>query len=107
VNRLSQRIAARGIVAMMVIRVLPVAPFSVVNVVAGASHIRFRDFVIGTLLGMLPGIVMTVTFVHHLAEAVRRPSAGTVAVLVAVVAVIIAAALGLRRVLRRREAGHA
>ena len=106
VNRLSQRIATRGIVAMMVIRVLPVAPFTVVNVIAGASHIRFRDFVIGTLLGMLPGIAMTVTFVHHLAEAVRRPSAGTAAVLAAVAAIIIAAALGLRRLLKRRQATH-
>jgi uncharacterized membrane protein YdjX (TVP38/TMEM64 family) len=107
VNRLSQRIAARGIVAMMVIRMLPVAPFSVVNVIAGASHIRFRDFAIGTLFGMLPGIAMTVTFVHHLAEAVRRPSAGTVAVLAAVAAIIFATALVLRRLIKRREARHA
>jgi uncharacterized membrane protein YdjX (TVP38/TMEM64 family) len=107
VNRLSQRIAARGIIAMMVIRMLPVAPFSVVNVIAGASHIRFRDFAIGTLLGMLPGIAMTVTFVHHLAEAVRRPSAGTVAVLAAVAAIIFATALVLRRLIKRRGARHA
>lgn len=107
VNRLSQRIAARGIMAMTVIRVLPVAPFTVVNVIAGASHIRFRDFVIGTFLGMLPGIVMTVTFVHHLAEAVRHPNAFTVAVLAAVAALIMAVALGLRRLLKRREAGQA
>jgi phospholipase D1/2 len=107
VNRLSQRIAARGILAMIVIRVLPVAPFSVVNVVAGASHIRFRDFVIGTLLGMLPGITMTVTFVHHLTEAVRRPSAGTIAVLAGVAAIIIITALALRRTLKKREAQRA
>lgn len=102
-NRLSQRIAMRGIMAMMVVRMLPIAPFSVVNVVAGASHIRFRDFAIGTTLGMLPGILMTVTFVHQLAEAARRPSAGTAAVLVAVTTLIIAVALGLRRLLKRRE----
>lgn len=103
INRLSQRIARRGILAMMVIRILPVAPFSVVNVVAGASHIRFRDYMIGTMIGMAPGITMTVTFVHHLAEAVRRPSAGTVAVLVVVVLLIIGLAVGLQRLLKRKE----
>lgn len=103
INRLSRRIAKRGILAMVVIRMLPVAPFTVVNVVAGASHISFRDYMIGTLLGMLPGIAMTVTFVHHLAEAVRNPSPGTVGVLGAVAVSIIALALGLQRLLKRRE----
>jgi len=103
INKLSKRIARRGILAIVVIRMLPVAPFTVVNMVAGASHIRFRDYLIGTLLGMLPGITMTVTFVHHLAEAVRNPSPGTVAVLVAVAATIILVAVGLQKLLKRRE----
>jgi len=103
INKLSKRIARRGILAIVIIRMLPVAPFTVVNMVAGASHIRFRDYLIGTLLGMLPGITMTVTFVHHLAEAVRNPSPGTVAVLVAVAATIILVAMGLQKLLKRRE----
>ncbi len=103
INKLSKRIARRGILAMVVIRMLPIAPFTVVNMVAGASHIRFRDYLIGTLLGMLPGITMTVTFVHHLAEAVRNPSPGTVAVLIAVAGSLILLALGLQKLLRRRE----
>lgn len=103
INTLSKRIARRGILAMVVIRMLPIAPFTVVNMVAGASHIRFRDYMIGTLLGMLPGITMTVTFVHHLAEAVRNPSPGTVAVLIAVAGSLILLALGLQKLLKRRE----
>ena len=103
VNRLSQRIARRGILAMVVVRILPVAPFSVVNVVAGASHIRFRDYLIGTTIGMAPGITLTVTFVHHLAEAARQPSVGTVAVLAVVALSIIGLALGLQRLLKRKE----
>jgi uncharacterized membrane protein YdjX (TVP38/TMEM64 family) len=103
INRLSQRIARRGILAMVVLRMLPVAPFTVVNVVAGASHIRFRDYLIGTLLGMLPGIAMTVIFVHHLAEAVRNPSPGTIAILVLVLALIIGTAAGLQRLLKNKE----
>lgn len=103
INKLSKRIAKRGIVAMVIIRMLPVAPFTVVNVVAGASHISLRDYLIGTLLGMLPGIIMTVTFVHHLAEAIRNPTPGTVAILVGVALSIIAVALGLQKLLTRRE----
>ena len=103
INRLSRRIAKRGILAVMVVRVLPVAPFIVVNVVAGASHVGLRDFLIGTLFGMAPGIVLTVTFAHHLAEAAQRPTAGTIAVLVMVGLVLIASALGLQKLFARRE----
>ena len=103
ITRLSKRIARRGILAVMVIRVLPVAPFVVINVVAGASHISLRDFLIGTVLGMAPGIVLTVTFVHHLAEAVRRPSLGAVAVVALVALLLIATALGLQKLFAARE----
>lgn len=97
INKLSQRIAKRGVLTVIIVRLLPVAPFTVINVVAGASHLRFRDFVAGTVLGMSPGIVLTVTFIHNLAEAARRPSMGAVATLFAVVLLLIAMALGLRR----------
>jgi phosphatidylserine/phosphatidylglycerophosphate/cardiolipin synthase-like enzyme/uncharacterized membrane protein YdjX (TVP38/TMEM64 family) len=102
INRLSRRIAKRGILAVMVVRVLPVAPFTVINLVAGASHISLRDFVLGTVLGMTPGIALTVTFVHQLAEAVRRPSLGTVAVLTLVALVLIGSALGLQKLFASR-----
>jgi uncharacterized membrane protein YdjX (TVP38/TMEM64 family) len=104
INSLSRRIAKRGILAVMVVRVLPVAPFLVVNVVAGASHIGLRDFLIGTLFGMAPGIVLTVTFAHHLAEVARRPTAGTIAVLVVVGLILIASAVGLQKLFARKEA---
>lgn len=99
IQKLSRRIAQRGIFAMVVIRLLPVAPFSIVNVIAGASGIRFRDYLLGTLIGMSPGIVITVTFVHHLAEAVRNPSIGTVTVLGLVTALLLGSAIGLQRLL--------
>ncbi|MEN3365819.1 MAG: phospholipase [Burkholderiales bacterium] len=103
INGLSRRIARRGIAAVVIIRTLPIAPFIIVNLVAGASHIRFRDYMIGTFLGMLPGIAITVTFVHHLAETVRNPSMGTISVLVALVALLIGFAMALQRLLAGKE----
>lgn len=102
-NRLTKRIARQGILAMIVIRMLPIAPFTVVNVVAGISPIRLRDYLIGTALGMLPGIVITITFVHHLAEAVRRPSVGTVSILIAVGVLLLTLAVGLQKLLRAKQ----
>lgn len=102
-NRLSRRIGKRGILAMMIVRSLPIAPYTVVNIIAGASHISFRDYLIGTFLGMMPGILLTVTFVHNLAEAIRNPDIGTIAVLTAVALLLIATAVFLQRLLTTRH----
>jgi phosphatidylserine/phosphatidylglycerophosphate/cardiolipin synthase-like enzyme/uncharacterized membrane protein YdjX (TVP38/TMEM64 family) len=106
VNRLSRRIAKRGILAMAIIRILPVAPFTVVNLIAGASHIGLRDYMLGTMLGMSPGIVLTVTFVHHLAAAIRDPSPQTFAILAAVGVLLIAIAIGLQKLFDRPRKAH-
>lgn len=102
-NRLSRRLGRQGILAMIVIRMLPIAPFTVVNIVAGTSHIRLRDYLIGTMIGMSPGIAITATFVHHLAEAIRNPSMGTIAILAAVALALIGLAMGLQKLLRRKD----
>jgi phospholipase D1/2 len=107
IQRMHNHIARRGILAVAVIRLFPVAPFTVVNIIAGAFHISFRDYLIGTMLGMVPGIIITVTFAHHLAEAVRNPSPGGIAVLAGVAALIIATAIGLQRVFERRSNAEA
>lgn len=104
VNRLSKRIARRGILAMVIVRLLPVAPFTLVNIVVGASHISLRDFLLGTLIGMTPGILATVTFVHQLAEAIRNPSPGTYVVLALLAGVLIGLALIVHRYLGGKDA---
>jgi phospholipase D1/2 len=91
-NALSRRLAKRGLVAMTLVRLLPVAPFSIVNIVAGASHIGWRDFLLGTVLGMLPGIVVIALFVDRAVAVVDDPGADTITVLAAV-AVLAGAAI--------------
>ncbi|MFM1889406.1 MAG: hypothetical protein RLZZ565_163, partial [Planctomycetota bacterium] len=90
INRLSRRLAKRGLLTIVAVRIVPVAPFTVVNLVAGASHIRFRDFALGTLLGMAPGIAAVTIFSDRVAAVIRDPSPSSIAVLV-LVAVAIAA----------------
>ncbi|MGD8643649.1 MAG: VTT domain-containing protein, partial [Chromatiales bacterium] len=55
-NTLSRRLGGRGVLTVITVRIVPIAPFVIINLVAGASHIRFRDYLLGTALGMAPGI---------------------------------------------------
>ena len=77
INRLSQRLASRGLLAVVALRLVPVAPFAVVNMVAGASHIRLRDLLLGTLIGISPGTLALTLFVDQIAAALKHPTALT------------------------------
>jgi uncharacterized membrane protein YdjX (TVP38/TMEM64 family) len=97
VSRLSRRIARHGLTAILIVRILPVAPFTVVNIMAGASEVRFRDFVLGTFLGMLPGLVVMTFFGNRLESAIRDPKAESFMILVALVVVLVLVMAWLRR----------
>ena len=99
-NALSQRLGKRGVLAILLVRLLPVAPFSIVNLVAGASHIGWRDFLLGTALGLAPGVVMATVFVDRAIEAIRHPGPVTYLVLCLIAAAIVAAGFAARRWLR-------
>ena len=54
VNRMSQKIGDHGVMASILVRLVPTAPFAVVNMVAGASHIGFGQYFAGTFVGVMP-----------------------------------------------------
>jgi uncharacterized membrane protein YdjX (TVP38/TMEM64 family) len=107
INDLSRRIAKRGLLAMLFVRIVPIAPFSIINLVAGASHLGFRDFLLGTILGLLPGTVLISFFVDRILAAVRHPGPVTFALLALVAGVAIAGTLAVRARLKRGEAADA
>lgn len=72
--RIQERIVGRGILAVVVIRMIPIAPYSVVNVVAGASTLPLRDFMVGTLLGITPGILAMAVLGAQIADLARNAS---------------------------------
>lgn len=69
VDAVRVRIAKNGVRAVLAVRLIPVAPFAVVSVVGGASRVSLLDYMIGTALGMTPGIVIKVVFTDQLAQA--------------------------------------
>ncbi|WP_085314237.1 VTT domain-containing protein [Derxia lacustris] len=102
-QRLALRLARRGLPAMVLLRVLPVAPFSIVNLVAGAAQVRLRDFLAGTALGMAPGIAFTTVFVDRVAAAIRTPGWASFALLGGLVALCVLAAVLVRGWIGRRR----
>ena len=54
--------------------ILGLSIFSIVNVVAGASKLSLRDFILGTALGMAPGIAVMAALGAQIADLARNAS---------------------------------
>jgi uncharacterized membrane protein YdjX (TVP38/TMEM64 family) len=59
VERFTTLVSRNGFLASLVVRLVPFAPFVVVNMAAGATAIGLIDFVGGTGLGIIPKIALT------------------------------------------------
>ncbi|NES80172.1 MAG: TVP38/TMEM64 family protein [Moorea sp. SIO2B7] len=46
-----------GLFYMFAIRLLPIIPYGLVNFAAGLTSISFKDYIFGTILGTIPGIL--------------------------------------------------
>jgi uncharacterized membrane protein YdjX (TVP38/TMEM64 family) len=95
----------RGIVAMTALRLVPVAPFSVEGVIAGAVRVKFLDYMIGTFLGLLPGVLAATVFADQFEAAVRR-DAGINYWLVGGVAVVFACGIYAVRAWFKKQLRH-
>jgi uncharacterized membrane protein YdjX (TVP38/TMEM64 family) len=96
-NAVSQRLGNHGILAVIAIRMVPIAPFAVVNMIAGASHLRWRDLVIGTVLGMAPGTLVMMLFIDRIVDALKNPGPTTLLLGALMLGLIVGGLWGARK----------
>jgi uncharacterized membrane protein YdjX (TVP38/TMEM64 family) len=86
---LDERFARRGVLAVLAVRLLPVLPFAAVNYVSGLTSIRFRDYLAGTAVGILPAAAAYVVLGAY------GSTPGSVPFLVALAALLVLVVAGL------------
>jgi uncharacterized membrane protein YdjX (TVP38/TMEM64 family) len=100
-NLLSQQLARRGVLAVVVVRMVPVAPFAFVNMVAGISHIRLVDLLLGTGIGMLPSTLVMMIFTDQIISAMKRPNLTSMLMLGLTVILVVIGVAGIRHWIAR------
>ena len=100
VTRVVRMLRRNGTLAVFLVRKVPV-PFTLTNVVVGASTIHYRDFIVGTALGMTAFVVGLAGFGYQLSGLLREPSADKLLGAALFVLVPLTIAVAINHALRR------
>ncbi len=102
VQKVLDGVRRRGLLTVVTFRLLPFAPFTLVNLAAGAGGIRFVDFVAGTAIGLVPGLVLMSIMGDRIFRILSDPSPADIGILLLCVAGLIGLAVGAQALLSRR-----
>jgi uncharacterized membrane protein YdjX (TVP38/TMEM64 family) len=92
-----------GFEGVFFLRVLPVLPYSLINMSAGAFGMRYRTFGAATALGVLPGVLILTILGDRAMKVILNPTPRSIATLVAVVLALLVSVTGLRLWLKKRN----
>lgn len=111
---IDEALAREGAKVVFLVRLSPVFPFNALNYALGLTRVRFRDYVVASAVGMIPGTFLYV-YTGYTAGRIATDAAGLAsrstgyylllgAGLVATVAVTVLVTRTARRALERRSA---
>jgi uncharacterized membrane protein YdjX (TVP38/TMEM64 family) len=100
-----RQLARRGFWASALIRLVPTVPSVLINIAAGATPIKFRDFIAGTALGSVPKMALLAFGGHAAMVAVQQNSWWAWAALGIIIALWAVLAFAGRRWMKRAGGG--
>ncbi len=100
-SRLRKWLAPKSVPAIAIIRNIPIAPYTVVNLLAGSMRIDFGGFILGTAIGMLPGMAALVFFSARIISLVRDPTPVNILLAAGALILVVGLALLLQLLLNR------
>lgn len=106
-RRLRGRVVGHGLIAMIVLRLVPVAPYSVVSFLAGVARLGRRDFLIGSAVGMVHDVILYGVFAERARAVLLDPHPLAFGGLAAAVVLLVLSSIALHFWHQRRSARHA
>ena len=106
IESLAAVVRRRGLIACVAVRIVPVAPFVAIGLVAGNIGIKLSDFLLGTFIGVLPGTLTTTVFGDQIQAALEDPAKINWWLVAAVVLSFLLMVLLLRRWLEKQQRAY-
>ncbi|MET0283914.1 MAG: VTT domain-containing protein [Polyangiales bacterium] len=72
IERFQRELQTRAFRASIAARFVPVGSFAMLNMLAGSLHVPFGWYVLGNMVGILPGVLVLTLFADQLAAALKH-----------------------------------
>jgi uncharacterized membrane protein YdjX (TVP38/TMEM64 family) len=95
-QQLDREIAEGGLFYMIAVRLLPLLPYGLVNFGAGVSGVKFKDYLLGTMIGTTPGLLPFILMGDGLTD-LRRGDSWHLTIASTLIAFLVAGATWYRR----------
>jgi uncharacterized membrane protein YdjX (TVP38/TMEM64 family) len=102
IRRLCDKIRGNGPLAVFLARKTPL-PGPIVNVAIGASGVGFRDFILGSMLGLVPLILALDAFEGSLGVVLQNATPGNIAVAAMFLVIPLLLAFRINKALKRSK----
>jgi len=80
---LYEKLQNEGFITLLLLRLVPIAPYNVLNYAAGLAGIRTRDYLVATFIGTIPGIFIFTFLADSIAAGVISPRQAFLRILMA------------------------
>jgi len=100
-DRATKTLRKHGVLAALALSIVPVAPFPLIGMTAGAARVKLWQYLTGVTVGMLPGTLATALFTRELLAALDEEADINYWIVAAAALVLVALILVVRRWLTR------
>lgn len=102
-QRITDRVRTAGVVTIAALRMIPLAPYTLINMILGVTTVRFLPYAWGTLLGLLPGAVAMSVLGDSLIHLLKSPDMNHVFYLALGIALWLIVLVGIHLLVGRIE----
>ena len=101
VNQLKRLLKNNSLLTLVFLRIVPIAPYPLVNMICGKFRVGFNKYILGTFIGVVPGSAALIFMEKQLIDLVQKPNISNVLILIVIGVVFL---LAIRFVKRRMSA---
>jgi uncharacterized membrane protein YdjX (TVP38/TMEM64 family) len=84
IQKLRSLLSRHAVRASAAARALPLGNFTLINWLIGGLKVPFRSFIVGNVVGTIPGLIVLAVFADRLTSALRDPQPEQIALLIGV-----------------------
>lgn len=104
-QRVAEALRSNAVRSTIILRLIPVSPFTLVNLLAGSLHVPLKHFLLGTVVGVVPFLAILAFASDRIIQAVQNPTTTSVGAAALVLGMMLVLGFVAHRMARKVRGG--